>query len=91
MGLAFAELHIKSYAQNSDSLTWQSAGAWIQALHFLIVFVYIIDVVLMTIGLTSANLNPAQNARNPGFMLIGRNFEKVCVLTYPGVLLLLTF
>jgi hypothetical protein len=91
MGLAFAELQFKSYTQHSDSLTWQSAGAWIQALHFLIVFGYIIDVVLMTIGLTSANLNPAQNARNPGFMLIGRNFEKVCVLTYSGVLLLLTF
>jgi len=71
--LAFAELHIESYSRRADSLDWQSADAWIQGLHFLCVAVYLFDMVIMTIGLTSANLNPmlyTRNARNLSFMLV---------------------
>ena len=70
--LAFAELHVKSYSRRAASLDWQSAAAWIQGLHFLCVLVYIVDMIIMTIGLTFANLNPSssRNARNISFLTV---------------------
>lgn len=72
--LAFAELQTKSYLQHVDtdtgSLRWQSAQTWIQAIHFVCVFVYIADTILMAFAVTSANLNPTRNMRNLSFLVL---------------------
>ena len=69
-GLAFAELHIDVYIRRDGRPSWRPADTWIQALHFVIVLIYIADMVLMTIGLTAVNLDPRRNARNFTFFLL---------------------
>jgi hypothetical protein len=68
--LAFVELHTTSYSRRAKPGTWRPAEQWLQALHFLFSLVYIIDAVVMTVGLTPANLNPRLRARNSSFLLL---------------------
>ena len=68
--LAFVELHTTSYPPRAKPGAWRPAEQWLQALHFLFSLVYIIDAVIMTVGLTPANLNPRLRARNSSFLLL---------------------
>ena len=66
--LAFAEL--STSADVRAEVMWRAADAWMQALHFLCVLVYLADATLLAIGLTVANLDPRRNSRNATCLLL---------------------